>query len=121
MSGGQPPSGEPIDADVVDGGVVDGDVVHGDVVHGGADPGRSNRSGVGAPTYEEVTGFTRDGVPTLDFVRDKIEQRTALALGTEELLSETERGRELDEQWARRERLAQDRLAEIRKSMESGS
>ncbi len=110
MSAEQPGAGEPIDADIVQ------DPAAAPAGGGPAGPDLSP-GGIDAPTYEEVTGFTRDGVPTLDFVRDKIERRTAIALGTEELLSDSEQGRALDEQWTQREQKAKERLAQIRKSM----
>src|SRR6476469_6624068 len=40
-----------------------------------------------------VTGYTDSGVPTLDYVRDKIEGRYATALGMEELVGDTDQAR----------------------------
>ncbi|MBS9371875.1 PspA/IM30 family protein [Rhodococcus sp. B50] len=92
------------DAEIVDPGVVDTGVVD---------------SGVRAPTIEEITGYTADGVPTFESVREKIEQRSATALGAEELAHATGVGRTLDEQYEDRKAAAADRLAEIRRSMRS--
>jgi len=66
---------------------------------------------VPAPDYDE------NGVPSLDFVRDKIEGRYATALGATELAEETEPARDQAEQQAERDKKAADRLAEIRKSL----
>jgi phage shock protein A len=63
--------------------------------------------------------YTEGGVPTLDYVRDKIEGRYATALGMEELVGETEQARSLDEQEAARKKAAEEKLAEIRRSLRS--
>ena len=65
------------------------------------------------------TGYTDGGVPTLDYVRDKIEGRYATALGMEELVGETEQARSLAEQEAARKKAAEEKLAEIRRSLRS--
>ena len=64
-----------------------------------------------APDYDE------NGVPTLDFVRDKIEGRYATALGATELAEGDERVQDQADQQAERDKKAADRLAEIRKSL----
>ncbi len=64
-----------------------------------------------APDYDE------NGVPSLDFVRDKIEGRYANSLGATELAEETQQVRDQAEQQADRDKKAADRLAEIRKSL----
>ncbi len=72
-----------------------------------------------APLRQEgadPTGYV-DGVPTFDFVRDKIEGRYATALGTTELAGESEAGRSLAQQEEDREAAAKARLDEIRKSL----
>lgn len=81
------------------------------------DPDESPTGGVRAPTVEEITGYTADGVPTFDSVREKIEQRSATALGAEELAHATGAGRTLDEQYEDRRAAAADRLEEIRRSL----
>ncbi|MEU5844324.1 hypothetical protein [Rhodococcus sp. NPDC047139] len=83
------------------------------------DPGENPAGGVRAPTIEEITGYTADGVPTFDSVREKIDQRSATALGAEELARVTGPGRTLDEQYEDRKAAAADRLAEIRRSLRS--
>lgn len=63
------------------------------------------------------TGYTDGGVPTLDYVRDKIEGRYATALGMEELVGDSDQARSLAEQEAAREKAAAEKLAEIRRSL----
>lgn len=70
-----------------------------------------------APSYEEVTGYTRAGEPTLDHVRDKIERRAAEAMGAEEMAAAMPESREFEEFFAEREKAAKAKLDEIRKSM----
>ncbi|MCW2720316.1 hypothetical protein [Pseudonocardia sp.] len=64
-----------------------------------------------APDYDE------HGVPSLDYVRDKIEGRFATSLGMGELAAETPQGRSLEEQEAEREKAAKAKLEEIRRSL----
>jgi phage shock protein A len=61
-----------------------------------------------------------DGVPTFDFVRDKIEGRHATAVGTTELADESAAGRSLAQQQEDRDRAARERIEEIRRSMRDG-
>ena len=63
------------------------------------------------------TGYTDGGVPTLDYVRDKIEGRYATALGMEELVGDTDQARSLAEQEEKRKEAAAAKLAEIRRSL----
>lgn len=67
---------------------------------------------------EPVTDYTDDGVPTFDFVRDRIEGRAATAAAAEELAGGDARAQEASDAFADRERKGADRLAEIRSSME---
>jgi phage shock protein A len=69
------------------------------------------------PAAPPAADYTDGGVPTLDYVRDKIEGRYATALGMEELVGETEQARSLDEQEAARKKAAAEKLAEIRRSI----
>jgi phage shock protein A len=64
-----------------------------------------------------ATGYTDGGVPTLDYVRDKIEGRYATALGMEELVGDTDQARSLAEQEEKRKEAAAAKLAEIRRSL----
>jgi phage shock protein A len=63
------------------------------------------------------TAYTDAGVPTFDFVRERIEGRAATALGQGELDAETPEGRTLAQQEADRDEAARERLAQIRRSM----
>jgi phage shock protein A len=58
-----------------------------------------------------------NGVPTFDFVRDRIEDRYATALGTTELAEESAAGRSLAQQQEDRDKAARERLDEIRRSL----
>lgn len=64
-----------------------------------------------------ATPYTESGVPTFDHVRDKIEQRIARAIGSEELANETPEGQAADELYRTNKEAAASKLAEIRKSM----
>ena len=64
-----------------------------------------------APDYDE------HGVPSLDFVRDKIEGRYATSLGATELAGADDRVREQADHEAERDKKAADRLEEIRRSL----
>jgi hypothetical protein len=64
-----------------------------------------------APDYDER------GVPSLDYVRDKIESRYATSLGAAELAGETAAARSVEEQEAERAEKAKAKLEEIRRSL----
>jgi phage shock protein A len=59
--------------------------------------------------------YSEDGVPSFDYVRDRIERRAAVADGATELAGESKDS--IDEQIAERDRAARDKLAEIRRSL----
>lgn len=63
------------------------------------------------------TGYTPDGVPTLEGVREKIETRYGTALGATELAEETPEGRTAAEQYEGQRKAAAEKLEEIRASM----
>ncbi len=65
----------------------------------------------------EATADYVDGVPTFDFVRDRIEQRYATAAGTTELAEDTTAGRSLAQQEEDRDAAARERLEQIRRSL----
>ena len=69
------------------------------------------------PVTPPETGFTPDGVPTFEAVREKIETRYGTAIGSAELASETADGRRVEEQYEARQRAAHERLEQIRASM----
>jgi phage shock protein A len=68
-----------------------------------------------APT--PVPDYDEHGVPSFDYVRDKIEKRAGTAVGAGELAADTVEGRTLEQQEADRARAAAARLDEIRKSL----
>lgn len=70
-------------------------------------------SSVPAPTFD----YTDDGVPTLDYVRGRIEGRLGTAQGATELAEADAAATRASEQAAERERLAKDKLEEIRRSL----
>jgi phage shock protein A len=61
--------------------------------------------------------YTEGGVPTFDYVRDRIENRIATAGGSQELPAESGQAATLDEQLAAREKAGRDKLEEIRRAM----
>jgi phage shock protein A len=69
------------------------------------------------PDAQPDPGYDSAGVPTFDSVREKIETRYGSALGSSELASESQEGRDVEEQFEERERKAAERLAQIRESM----
>lgn len=81
-----------------------------------APAGESKPPATPAPPVEDV-GYTPDGVPTFDSVREKIETRYGTALGAEELATDTPEGRSAEERYEARQRAAAERLEEIRASM----
>jgi phage shock protein A len=58
-----------------------------------------------------------DGVPTFDFVRDRIEGRYATAVGSTELADESATGRTVARQQEDRDAKARERLEQIRRSL----
>jgi phage shock protein A len=61
--------------------------------------------------------YTDEGVPTFDFVRNRIEGRAATAEGRGVLDAESPEGRTVAQQEADRDAAARDRLEQIRRSM----
>lgn len=85
------------------------DVVEGEIV---ADP-----TPPGYPPNIPDPDYSESGVPTFDFVRDKIENRIATSIGARELAEESPQGQQVDEMMRKRDEAAKKKLAEIRKSM----
>jgi phage shock protein A len=86
----QPPADEPIDAELVDDS---------------------------PPTPTPTGDYDEAGVPSFDYVRDRIEQRTATSIGGKELADATPEGQAVEDQFEARERAGKDKLAEIRRQM----
>jgi phage shock protein A len=71
------------------------------------------------PAEAADSGYTPDGVPTFESVREKIETRYGTAIGATELAAETPEGRSVEDQYEERQRAAAERLEQIRKSMQA--
>ncbi|PRY35782.1 PspA/IM30 family protein [Umezawaea tangerina] len=69
------------------------------------------------PPVVPAFDYTDDGVPTFDYVRDRIENRVGTAAGSTELAGGTPEAASVDEQLAERDRAGRDRLEEIRRAM----
>jgi phage shock protein A len=79
-------------------------------------PPERNDPQSGLPEHEPAADYV-DGVPTFDFVRDKIEGRYATAQGSTELAEESAAGRSVAQQQEDRDAAARERLEQIRKSL----
>ena len=79
------------------------------------EPGSSDEGTADPPAVDYI-----DGVPTFDFVRDRIEGRYTTAIGSTELADESAAGRSVAEQQEDRDAAARERLEEIRRSMRGG-
>jgi len=64
--------------------------------------------------------YTQAGVPTFDYVRDRIENRVATGIGTQELADATQEGKAVEDQFEARKKAGLDKLEEIRRSMRGG-
>ena len=79
---------------------------------------RSRPSGAEPPAVpDEPAGDYVDGVPTFDFVRDRIEGRFATAVGSTELAEESAAGRTVAQQQEDLDAAARERLEQIRRSI----
>lgn len=103
------------------------EIFDGEVVLPADAPASSGTAGVATPPATATGGYvppqvsdphySESGVPTFDFVRDKIENRITTAIGSQELAEGSAEGRNVDEQMRIRDEAAKKRLEEIRKSM----
>jgi phage shock protein A len=57
------------------------------------------------------------GVPSFDYVRDRIENRMATSIGSGELAGATPEGKAVEDQFEAREKAGRDKLEEIRRQM----
>ncbi len=64
-------------------------------------------------------GYDSEGLPTFEFVREKIESRFGAAQGAAELDAESPEGQSVENEFEERRRAAAERLAQIRESMRS--
>ncbi|HYQ61919.1 hypothetical protein [Actinophytocola sp.] len=65
--------------------------------------------------------YTQAGVPTFDYVRDRIENRVATGIGSQELADATPEGKAVDDQFEARKKAGQNKLEEIRRAMRGDS
>lgn len=72
-----------------------------------------------APVVVPPSDYTNAGVPTFDYVRDRIEGQVATTVGAGELADATPEGKAVEDQFAAREKAGLDKLEEIRRSMRS--
>ncbi|WP_326836548.1 hypothetical protein VSH64_16815 [Amycolatopsis rhabdoformis] len=101
MTTNQPDGQEPLDAEIVESPATP------------AAPGFPGGADLPEPDYSE------GGVPSFDFVRDRIENRYNTSVGAQELagIGGPETVESLDKKIADRDKAAKDKLAEIRRSM----
>ncbi|QFS91864.1 hypothetical protein FIV07_13955 [Mycobacterium sp. THAF192] len=115
------PQPEPVDAEIVELSPAPGSTAQPAGAGGTPQPAEAvttpQPAGAGGATQPVETGYTPDGVPTFESVREKIETRYGTAIGAAELASETPEGRSVEEQYEARQKAAAERLARIRESM----
>jgi phage shock protein A len=70
-----------------------------------------------APAVVPEADYTAAGVPTFDFVRDRIENRIATGIGATELADTTPEAKAVEDQFETRKKAGQKKLEEIRRSM----
>ena len=61
--------------------------------------------------------YTEAGVPTFDYVRDRIENRVGTGIGEAELADATPEGKAVEDQFEARKKAGLSKLEEIRRSM----
>jgi hypothetical protein len=69
------------------------------------------------PPADYPADYDEHGVPSLDYVRNKIEGRYATSLGAGELVEDSAAGRDIEQQEADRAAKAKEKLDEIRRSL----
>jgi hypothetical protein len=70
-----------------------------------------------APPAPPAPDYDEHGVPSLDYVRNKIEGRYATSMGAAELAEGTAAGRSVEQQEAERAAKAKAKLEELRRSL----
>jgi hypothetical protein len=77
-------------------------------------------TGPTVPDPDPVTpafDYNDAGVPTFDYVRDRIENKFTTSVGSTELADATPEGKSVDEQFEAREKAGRDKLEAIRRAM----
>jgi phage shock protein A len=72
------------------------------------------------PPVVPPSDYTEGGVPTFDYVRDRIENRVGTGIGAAELADATPEGKAVEDQFEARKKAGLDKLEEIRRSMRNG-
>lgn len=72
---------------------------------------------VPAPAAAPVTDYTDAGVPTLDYLQDKLDRRYGTAVGATELAAAGDEAKAAQQAAADRAETARERLEEIRRSL----
>lgn len=75
----------------------------------------------GSPPMVPAGDYTDAGVPTFDYVRDRIENKVATGIGATELADATPEGKAVEDQFEARKKAGLSKLEEIRRSMREGS
>lgn len=65
--------------------------------------------------------YNEAGVPSFDYVRDRIENRVGTSIGAQELADATAEDKAVEDQFEARKKKGLDKLEEIRRSMKGGS
>lgn len=76
---------------------------------------------VAPPPVVPAGDYNESGVPTFDYVRDRIENRVNTGVGAAELADATPEGKTVEDQFEARKKAGKDKLEEIRRSMRGGS
>lgn len=77
----------------------------------------SESTPVQLPPTPAPIDYTDDGVPTFDYVRDRIENKVNTQIGMTELTGGSPQAKSIDQQMAEREKAGLDKLEEIRRSL----
>jgi len=103
MAGTDEPTNEPIDEPIDE--PIEGEIVE-------------DSTALDKPLPQAPPGdYDAAGVPSFDYVRDRIENRVATSIGSEELAGTTPEGKAVEDQFAAREKAGLDKLEEIRRQM----
>lgn len=76
---------------------------------------------VAPPPVVPAGDYDEAGVPTFDYVRDRIETRVNTSVGAAELTDATPEAKTVEDQFEARKKAGRDKLEEIRRSMRGGS
>jgi phage shock protein A len=76
---------------------------------------------VAQPVELPPADYDEAGVPSFDYVRDRIETRVGTSIGAEELAGATPEGKQVEDQFEARKKAGLSKLEEIRRAMREGS